>query len=75
MKNESDTIYLDEPTNFPPFERASDKTYIKHVYCDGARFHVISYYLINGEGVQKCSEPNCIMNKPVGRSNRIKLEV
>lgn len=43
-----------------PIEKAeSDPDYVKHVYCDGARFHVISY---SSDGMH-CSEPNCIINK------------
>lgn len=44
----------------PPQVPASDPNYIKHVICEGARFHVISY---SSHG-RKCSEPNCIINKP-----------
>jgi len=35
--------------------------WIKHVVCDSARFHVLNYSLPNGI---RCSEPNCIYNKP-----------
>lgn len=42
-----------------PREPASDPKYIKHVYCDGARFHVLSYHSF---GI-RCSEKNCIYNK------------
>ena len=38
----------------------TDKNYIKHVYCDGARFHVISFSNLG----EHCSEKNCIINKP-----------
>lgn len=31
----------------------------KHIYCDGARFHVL-HWDSNGE---HCSEPNCEINK------------
>ena len=31
----------------------------KHIVCDGARYHVISY-TANG---MRCSEPNCEVNK------------
>lgn len=34
--------------------------WIKHVNCEGARFHVIHW---STQG-QHCSEPNCIINKP-----------
>ena len=57
-----DAIRLDEiPHPFKvPREPASDPDYIKHVYCEGARFHVISY----SDKGRRCSEPNCIINKP-----------
>ena len=32
--------------------------WIKHVHCEGARFHVISWF------PEHCSEPDCIINKP-----------
>lgn len=31
----------------------------KHIVCDGARYHVISY---NSNGI-RCSEPNCELNR------------
>ena len=34
--------------------------WIKHIHCEGARWHVLSWSSL---GV-KCSEPNCIVNKP-----------
>ncbi len=60
-----DNIFLDDmPSLFVPNEPASDPKYIKHVNCEGAHYHVISYSFTNGEGMQHCSEPNCIINKP-----------
>lgn len=35
----------------------------KHITCDGARFHVVSYGLGPKGAVIKCSEPNCEINK------------
>ena len=36
----------------------------KHVTCDGARFHVLSYhYHRGGMVVVKCSEPKCEINR------------
>ena len=32
----------------------------KHIVCDGARFHVVSW---DANGA-RCSEPNCEMNRP-----------
>lgn len=55
----ADSIYLDRIPTVPPRVPASDSRYVKHVNCNGARFHVLSY---STEGVS-CSEPNCIVNK------------
>lgn len=35
----------------------------KHIHCDGARFHVISYRLTKDGYETRCSEPNCEVNK------------
>lgn len=43
----------------PPAEAASDPNYIKHVRCEGARFHVLSW---STKGTN-CSEERCIVNK------------
>lgn len=47
--------------------------YIEHIMKDGARYHVISYDNFG----QKCSEPNCIINKKykanIRKNNRIGL--
>lgn len=57
-----DTIFItDRSSLFVPREPASDSNYIKHVNCDGAHFHVLSY---STQGTH-CSEPNCIINKPL----------
>lgn len=45
----------------PPEEPASDPAYIKHVRCEGARWHVVSW----SSAGRRCSEPRCILNKPV----------
>lgn len=42
-----------------PREVADDSRFVKHVICEGARFHVISY---DNKGA-RCSEPMCIINK------------
>lgn len=55
----SDEIVVENPHAIPPVRKASDRRYIQHVRCEGARFHVISY---DSHGPQ-CSEPNCIINK------------
>lgn len=36
----------------------------KHIVCDGARFHVVSYSFSEKHGTQRyCSEPNCEINR------------
>ena len=36
----------------------------KHISCDGARYHVLSYSYSDKHGCQvHCSEPKCEMNK------------
>jgi len=54
-----DSIFLKEIAAFPPVEGASEKGYIKHVFCNGARFHVVSWSSLG----MHCSEPKCILNK------------
>ncbi len=47
----------------PPEVPASDPQYVKHVSCEGARFHVLSWHLVNSNGETHCSEERCIVNK------------
>jgi hypothetical protein len=65
----SDEIYLEKQPDYmgPPIAHASIPGFIKHVICDGARFHVLSYgcrrNIIGGfEADIRCSEPTCIYN-------------
>lgn len=63
MKPVTDTIYVD-PKNLdswfiPPRELTSDPRFIKHVECEGARFHVVWW---DTEGTH-CSEKDCTLNK------------
>ena len=58
----SDTIFLEKLPNAyepVPCEEASDPKYIKHVHCEGARFHVL-WWDSNGT---HCFESKCIINK------------
>lgn len=65
-----DEIYLTkrpDPMEGPPVIPASVPGFIKHVHCDGARFHVPRYsgrlnVLGKLEPDIRCSEPNCILN-------------
>lgn len=61
------TIFLDKP---PAWNWGVPRVdvgggYIAHIHCVGARFHVISYHGRHDEtSYIRCSEPNCIKNKP-----------
>lgn len=41
----------------------------KHISCDGARFHVLTY-CSGFPGYMKCSEPNCEINRGAERAAR-----
>jgi len=45
--------------DIPPREPASDPIYIKHIHCEGARYHALSW---DSKGAH-CSESKCIVNK------------
>ena len=55
----SDTVSLPEGSPEPMAEQASDPEYVKHVICEGARFHTPMW---DSRG-EHCSEPRCIVNK------------
>jgi len=40
------------------------RKWVKHVRCNGARFHVLSWNGGNGRARRHCSEANCIVNRP-----------
>jgi len=61
-----------DPRNVPVFiprEKVNEnEKWIKHVRCDGARFHVLSWLLVkNIDGTTRvdvrCNDPDCIYNK------------
>ena len=70
------TIYIDSSVDgipdHPPVEKVNpDEKWIKHVNCNNARFHVVSYIGVTTKGwhtvdkvITRCSEPDCILNKP-----------
>ncbi len=39
----------------------------KHIVCEGARFHVVSWSLNRHGSVTRCSEKNCELNRPTGK--------
>lgn len=50
-----------------PYEESSIPGYVKHVYCEGSRGHVLSYggysdWMGKIHAVNHCSEPKCIVN-------------
>lgn len=64
----SDWIFLDSIPDYPPVEKVDvDEKWIKHVHCEGARFHVFTYIFNRSFdrvwATRHCSEPNCIVNK------------
>ena len=60
---------LDAPPVFgPPREYvAGSRKWIKHVHCNGARFHVLSYSTQGAE----CSEPDCVVNRRQRDARRV----
>lgn len=65
MRIRSNLIFLKEPLGpfdmIPREPAESDPAYVKHVSCEGAGFHVLSWDT-NG---RHCSERDCIVNKEV----------
>ncbi len=37
--------------------------YVRHIIKEGARYHVLSWFLYKGIGFTKCSEPHCEINR------------
>jgi hypothetical protein len=40
------------------------KKWVKHVFCDGARFHVMSWSSGPNGARRHCSEKDCVVNRP-----------
>lgn len=55
-----ESVYLNKTAIVAPEINSSMDGYIKHVFCDGARFHVVSWSTLGAY----CSHPRCIINKP-----------
>jgi hypothetical protein len=53
-----DSISTDDP-HYCPYVKASVPGFIKHVECEGARYHVLMW---DSYG-RRCSEHNCIVNR------------
>lgn len=64
-------IYLNELPEFeiPEVKVDPNEKWIKHVHCNGARFHVLRWlgygggFMRKSIAITRCSEPNCIVNK------------
>jgi len=67
----SDTIFLDPIPMFPPIEKSSVRGFIKHVSCEGARFHVLYWDSLGSH----CSEKNCVINSRCSRRLRTTAKV
>ena len=61
----SEEIVIDNPETLliPRRPATGNPDYIKHVRCEGARFHVISYILFKDRAMRVCSEKRCIVNE------------
>jgi len=47
-----------------------NEPWVKHVRCDGARFHVLRWVKVFNKGVEiRCSEPLCIYNRPYSKGD------
>jgi len=56
-------MIVDDPLTQPPVVELEDG-WIKHVSCNGARWHVQSWSTDGVKCTTRCSEPRCIINKP-----------
>ncbi len=56
----SDSIY--DAYNRREYAEGSRK-WVKHVVCEGARFHVLSWRKTAAGAETRCSEQNCIINQ------------
>lgn len=59
----ADAVFMrpEDVGDFDPEDQpaASDPNFVKHIHCEGARFHVVGW---NSKG-EFCSHPKCILNK------------
>lgn len=54
----ADTVFLERAADFQGEKKSSVCGFVKHVHCEGARFHVLSW---DGDG-RRCSVKNCVVN-------------
>jgi len=53
-----DIVFLKKAVDFQGEKKSSKRGFVKHVHCEGARFHVLSW---DGAG-RRCSVKNCVVN-------------
>lgn len=65
-------IYLENEKSGIPHEKIwPNEKWVKHVYCEWSRLHVLSWYgLHNGKSGTRCSERDCIANAPAVEQKR-----
>lgn len=62
-------IYMEPDTRCVPHKKVKEgEKWVKHVYLEFSRFHVLSYYRVytnspKEKAFVKCSELDCIVNK------------
>ena len=57
----SDTVFLEKTADFRGEKRSSVPGFVKHVHCEGARFHVLWW---DSTG-RHCGVKNCVVNAPL----------
>jgi hypothetical protein len=57
--------YVPEQWFFVPRKKVKKgEKWIYHVHCEGARFHILHWFKTDKGAICRCSEPDCIYNKP-----------
>jgi len=56
--SDQNTVRLDRIPEWPPIEESSMPGFIKHIQCEGARFHNLHWDAL---GIH-CSDPRCVIN-------------
>ena len=66
MLNSILCIHVEKENFGLPYERIfPGRKWVKHVYCQWSRFHVLSYCgRYDGSAFVRCNEPDCIANAP-----------
>lgn len=66
LNHKAEKSLIGEKPNLFQYERELNKDGTeKHIHCDGARYHILSWSMDNaGNVTTRCSEPKCEVNKP-----------